>query len=96
MTELSTGELRSHAKADRHLARVERFLARQGVSLTVADRLSALVDAPVGADDQAIESAIASLRRDLPGVFGEAPRVDTPGGEQSKGLAEARRRFGSN
>lgn len=93
MTEPTAGELRSQAQNDRHLARVERLLAHKGVSLTVAGRVSALVEAPVGADDAAIETAITSLRRDLPGVFGAAPDVEAPAG--SKGRAEARRRFGS-
>lgn len=96
MTDLSVELLRSQAAQDRHLARVERLLTREGVSLTVADRLSALVDVPVGADDKAIGTAIQSMRRELPGVFAAVPTAERPSedgsDEWSKGRAEARRR----
>ena len=92
MTDPSVELLRSQAARDRHLARVERLLAREGVSLTVADRVSGLVSAPVGADDKDIDTAIQALRRDLPGVFGAPPAVGSPSdrpGTASAGLAEA-------
>lgn len=48
-------QLQADAPRDRDLARVERILSREGVSPTVVDRLAAVVDAQVGADDSEIQ-----------------------------------------
>lgn len=64
-------QLRADAARDRHLARVERILSREGVSPTVLDRLATVVDAQVGADDSEIQRAVSSLRDELPGVFAD-------------------------
>ena len=95
MTDLSVEVLRTEAAKDRHLARVERLLTREGVSLTVADRVSGLVKVDVGADDVAIGAAITNLKRDLPGVFAVSPAVEAAeSAAGAAGRSEAARRFG--
>lgn len=95
MSDPSTEFLRTEAAKDRHLARVERLLTREGVSLTVADRVSGLVKVDVGADDAAIGAAIKNLKRELPGVFAVSPAVEeAESSAHNAGHREAERRFG--
>lgn len=93
-------QLRADAARDRHLAKVERLLSREGVSPTIVDRLAAVVDAPVGADDAEIQRAVASLRTEVPGVFADTSSI--PGRQSSSANAAkeraaqwARDRFGT-
>lgn len=69
MTDIVTESLRTEAANDRHLAKVERLLGREGVSPAVLGRVAALVDAPVGADDATLAAAVQGLRKDVPGLF---------------------------
>lgn len=95
MGDPSTELLRTEAAKDRHLARVERLLTREGVSLTVADRVSGLVKVDVGADDTAIDAAIKNLKRELPGVFAVSPAVEEAETEAGRGgRLAAEKRFG--
>lgn len=48
MTDILTECLRTQAANDRHLAKVERLLGREGVSPAVLGHVATLVDAPVG------------------------------------------------
>lgn len=64
-------QLRADAARDRHLARVERIPSRKGVSPTVVDRLAAVVDAQVGADDSEIQLAVSSRPLNDPRQAGE-------------------------
>lgn len=82
-------QLRAEAARDRHLAKVERLLSREGVSPTIVDRLAAVVDAPVGADDAEIQRAVASLRTEIPGVFADTSSI--PGRQPSSANAAKER-----
>ena len=80
-------QLRAEAARDRHLARVERLLSREGVSPVIVDRLAAVVEAPVGATDEEIQAAVASLRTEVPGVFADTSSIP---GRQSSGRNAAK------
>jgi len=93
-------QLRADAARDRHLAKVERLLSREGVSPAIVDRLAAVVDAPVGADDAEIQRAVASLRMEVPGVFADTSAIPgRSGGSRNRTREEAaefiRRRYGT-
>ena len=82
-------QLRADAARDRHLARVERVLSREGVSPAVIDRLAAVVDAEVGADDGEIQRAVSSLRDELPGVFADHSAIPGRRGSGRNAAKEA-------
>lgn len=88
----AANEARAQAEADRqaaaqerHEARLERALARAGVSdkpakdgaPSPAQRAIRLLEVEVGADADAITAAIETLRADMPGLFG-APTSPAP------------------
>ena len=100
---------RTAAARERHEAKVERALLGAGVPEEKLPRaLRALDDIEVGADKDAITTAVKALKDDVPGLFGATapvpgsdPGTPPTGGQRptgnafgAGGAAEAERRFG--
>lgn len=61
---------RQEAARDRHSIKVERALVKAGADSETVDRLGRLVDADLGADDEAIQAAVETVKTDFPAMFG--------------------------
>ena len=80
------------AAEERHRARIERSIMLAGVTDEKRiERISRLLDVEVGADPDAVSSAVATLKEEMPEIFGstadgEAPKppAGVPGGKPPK------------
>lgn len=72
--------IRAQAQAEAHGRSVDRHLIAAGVPFGQLGRVSRLIetDAPVGSDEAAITTAIATLKADLPGLFATTPSAPPP------------------
>lgn len=78
---------RAAAAAERHAAKLERALMRANAPAERLEKLTRLVDAKVGDDDEAIETAVKATAEEFPELFAEAappgtaPRPKPPAGD---------------
>jgi len=73
------------AASERHDTKLERFLLRAGVEAKLLARaLRSLNEVEIGADDAVIEKAVGDLKKDVPGLFGEADKEPAPEGDPGK------------